>query len=97
MVWSLLNERSSTPFALSGATAISIPSGFWIHPPSSIQLKSDEALTPVVRAKAIWSADNRAYISIDLGGPVYKPLKRLMHIVHISLRHRGPIICSDSQ
>jgi hypothetical protein len=75
MVWSLLNERSSTPFALSGATAISIPSGFWIHPPSSIQLKSDEALTPVVRAKAIWSADNRAYISIDLGGPVYKPLK----------------------
>jgi hypothetical protein len=51
------------------------------------------SLDSVVRVKPIWSADNRANIITYLaGGPVYQPLKRLMHILNAGIQQRATVI-----
>jgi hypothetical protein len=71
---------------VSGLTSFFYPTEVW---------RSLEALAC---AKAVWSADYRAYILVQLlDGPIYKLLKRLIHIIQLGLEHCGSIICADSQ
>jgi len=60
--------------------------------------KVSRGLDSVVRAKPIFSSDNRANILTCLvDRPVYQPLKRLMHILNTGLQQRRAVKCSDGQ
>ena len=52
----------------------------------------------MISVKPIWSANSCTSILVYfVDGPVYQPLKRLMHMVNVGLQHRRPVICSDGQ